>query len=152
MNNLHSNRFFHFCTLRYNYRLTYFPFALMIRLDCSLLYKSIKRRRLSDVVQTDMIRLLKVSGNSLYPEYKDGDFVLVSKIPILFRRLHPGDAVAFRQPKYGTMIKKIAYLSPDGGEIIVLGSHPWSTDSRSFGPIRRGAILGKVIAHFGGEL
>ncbi len=41
-----------------------------------------------------MFRLLKIRGQSLFPDYQNGDFVLVSKIPIFFNRLHPGDVIA----------------------------------------------------------
>ena len=94
-----------------------------------------------------MFRLLKIRGQSLVPDVKDGDFVLVSKIPILLNCLRPGDVVAFHHPSYGTMIKKIDTISPDRKDITVIGSHPLSVDSRQFGPIDRAAIIGKVILH-----
>ena len=94
-----------------------------------------------------MFRLIKVCGDSLTPEFSDGDFVLVSKIPIIFRRLSPGDTVAFRHPRYGALIKKVNAISPDGGELMVFGVHPESIDSRCFGPVRSETVIGKVIAH-----
>jgi nickel-type superoxide dismutase maturation protease len=90
-----------------------------------------------------MLRLIKVTGSSLYPEYREGDYVMVVTIP--FFRLNKGDIVVFQQPGYGMMIKKIAGI--DGTGIHVLGSHPESVDSRRFGPIQRGDVLGKVIWH-----
>jgi signal peptidase I len=92
-----------------------------------------------------MLRLLKVAGHSLLPRYREGDFVLVSKIPFLFGRLAPGDVVAFRHPDYGTMIKAVGALSPDGDQLTVIGTHPRSVDSRRFGPIRRQDLIGKVL-------
>ncbi len=94
-----------------------------------------------------MFRLLKIRGQSLFPDYQNGDFVLVSKIPIFFNRLHPGDVIAFHHPDYGVMIKSISTLSPDGKALTVIGSHPWSVDSRRFGPIERETLIGKVILH-----
>lgn len=94
-----------------------------------------------------MLRLLKVTGDSLTPEYQGGDFVLVSKIPFLFSPPAPGDVVAFHQPGYGTLIKRIHDITPDG-KLDVMGSHPGSVDSRVFGPIHRANLLGKVIWHF----
>jgi signal peptidase I len=93
-----------------------------------------------------MLRLLKISGDSLTPEFQEGDFVLVSKIPFFFSPASTGDIIAFRQPGYGLLIKRVQSIDRDG-EIQVIGSHPESIDSRIFGPIRQKNILGKVIWH-----
>ncbi len=94
-----------------------------------------------------MIQILKVTGESLSPFFVEGDFVVVSKIPFVLRKIKAGDIVVFRHPVYGTMIKKVEQISPDGEEIFVLGTHPESTDSRQFGPLRRSQLTGKVIWH-----
>jgi nickel-type superoxide dismutase maturation protease len=94
-----------------------------------------------------MFRLLKVRGHSLAPDYQNGDFVLVSKIPVFFNRLRIGDVIAFHHPGYGVMIKRISALSSDRKALSVVGSHPWSVDSRQFGPVDRTAVIGKVILH-----
>jgi signal peptidase I len=93
-----------------------------------------------------MLRVLKVAEDSLTPEYRQGDFVLVSKIPFLFIPPSPGNVIAFRQPGYGLLIKRIENISSDGG-VNVIGTHPDSIDSRVFGTVRRGDIIGKVIWH-----
>lgn len=93
-----------------------------------------------------MLKLLKISGDSLAPEYQIGDFVMISKIPFLFVPPSTGDIIAFRQPGYGLLIKRIQQITPDG-ELIVVGSHPESVDSRVFGPIKKENILGKVFWH-----
>ena len=54
-----------------------------------------------------MLKLLKIAGQSLEPEYRKGDFVLVSKIPFLFAPPRAGDIVAFHHAKHGTMIKRV---------------------------------------------
>jgi signal peptidase I len=93
-----------------------------------------------------MLRLYKVMGDSLAPEFQGGDFVLISKIPFLFSPPSPGDVIAFRQPGYGILIKRIQQVTPDG-LLDVTGSHPDSIDSRVFGPVNREDMLGKVIWH-----
>ena len=93
-----------------------------------------------------MLRLLKIRGDSLTPEFQEGDFVLVSKVPFFFSPVSPGDIIAFRQPGYGLLIKRVQSVDRDG-EIEVIGSHPDSIDSRVFGPIRDKDIIGKVIWH-----
>jgi signal peptidase I len=93
-----------------------------------------------------MFRFLKVTGDSLTPEYQEGDFVLVSKIPFSIVPPSPGDVIAFRQPGYGLLIKRVQNITPDG-DLNVIGNHPDSIDSRVFGIVRRVDILGKVIWH-----
>jgi len=93
-----------------------------------------------------MLKLLKITGDSLTPEYQNGDFVIISKIPFLFTPPSPGDVIAFRQAGYGLLIKRIQHITQNGG-VNVIGSHPESVDSRVFGPVRRESILGKVIWH-----
>lgn len=94
-----------------------------------------------------MLKILKVSGQSLIPYYKEGDFVMVAKIPFFLDRLKPGDVVAFTHPLYGTMIKIVEHIAPTGEVIFVIGTHTNSLDSRQLGPIPRESLLGKVIWH-----
>jgi signal peptidase I len=94
-----------------------------------------------------ILKLFKVSGDSLLPTYRDGDFVLASKIPYLFGPVTQGDVVVFRHAAYGILIKAVASLGPNPGEIVVLGTQIGSVDSTQFGPIRTGDVLGKVIWH-----
>jgi phage repressor protein C with HTH and peptisase S24 domain len=93
-----------------------------------------------------MLKLLKIRGDSLAPEFQNGDFVIISKIPFLFAPPSPGDIVAFQQPGYGLLIKRVQSVAPDGG-MTVVGSHPDSIDSREFGPVNQSNISGKVIWH-----
>jgi nickel-type superoxide dismutase maturation protease len=92
-----------------------------------------------------VFQILKVTGESLSPFFVQGDYVLVVKIPFILRRLKPGDVIVFRHPAYGVMIKRLEWFSDDGKELFVLGSHPDSNDSRSFGPVPRHWLIGKVI-------
>jgi len=94
-----------------------------------------------------MLRLFKVKGDSLVPDYREGDFVVIIKIPLLWFKLQPGDVVVFRHPEYGTMIKKIEHFTPDGESVFVIGTHPGSVDSRRFGPVPRRDLVGRVIWH-----
>jgi phage repressor protein C with HTH and peptisase S24 domain len=94
-----------------------------------------------------MFKILKVLGDSLTPEYREGDFVVIIKIPFFLYSLKVDDIVAFRHPDYGVLIKKIATISPGGDEIFVVGTHERSVDSRHFGTLRRSDLMGKVIWH-----
>jgi signal peptidase I len=95
-----------------------------------------------------LLQVIKVSGHSLDPLYQDGDFVLVSKIPILLHGIRPGDAVVFQHPRLGGLIKLVERLEAGGSSVFVVGTSAFSSDSRTFGAIPRNLIQGKVIWHF----
>jgi len=94
-----------------------------------------------------MLRLLKVSGQSLTPGFQEGDFVIIVKIPLFLHPYKIGDVVVFTHPLYGNMIKRVQTVSVQNKEVFVTGSHPNSMDSHQFGAIRQTSILGKVIWH-----
>lgn len=91
-----------------------------------------------------MVRILRVTEDSMSPEYKEGDFVLIAKIPFLFS-LVEGDVIVFHRLPVGTQIKRVQTISSDGKKITVIGSGPYSVDSRNFGPISLHEVMGKVI-------
>ncbi len=94
-----------------------------------------------------MLKVLKVSENSLSPVYQEGDYVVVSTVPLLFGAPKRGDIIVFRHEVYGTMIKMVEAVAPGGEELSVVGTHAHSVDSRRFGPISRKDVIGKVIWH-----
>ena len=94
-----------------------------------------------------MLRLLKVRGHSLHPEYRDGDYVLAARVPFPARKITAGDVVILHQPLYGTLIKRVHKVLDDGLAFDVRGSQIESTDSRNFGPVPISQISGKVIWH-----
>jgi nickel-type superoxide dismutase maturation protease len=94
-----------------------------------------------------MFKLIKVKGNSLTPEYDQGDYVIVTTLSFVLRALKSGDIVVFNHPVYGTMIKRIQSIDPQTRELFVIGTHPQSTDSRTFGTIPQSWLFGKVLWH-----
>ncbi len=90
-----------------------------------------------------MIKIVKVRGASMSPEYLPGDYLLVLKRP--FFRLKAGDNVIFEREGLGDLIKKVDKLSRK--EAFLIGSHPSSVDSRHFGELPLKSIKGKVIYH-----
>jgi len=95
-----------------------------------------------------MFRILKVTGDSMSPDFQEGDFVVLTTIPFFLNRLKIGDNIIFDHKLYGTLIKRIASFDPETAEAYVEGSNPESLGSLRLGTIRRDAIRGKVIAHF----
>ena len=93
-----------------------------------------------------MFRMLKVSGDSLLPRFRQGDYVLVSRLPVLVGKVRAGDIVAFRHPDHGTMIKIVDSVVA-GERYSVMGTHPRSIDSRHFGSVARSDLIGRVLWH-----
>lgn len=94
-----------------------------------------------------MFRLLKIRGHSLFPDFREGDFVLTAGIPFPSGKIRAGDVVVFRQPGYGTLIKRVHRVLDEGRAVEVRGTQINSTDSRNFGPVARERLTGKVVWH-----
>ena len=94
-----------------------------------------------------MLRLIKVTGDSLLPTYKEGDFVLIAKIPFFTSGLKQGDIIVFRHEIYGKMIKKVDRVNGERNELFVVGTHDNSLDSRQLGAVKQKDVIGKVIWH-----
>jgi len=94
-----------------------------------------------------LLEVIKVTGRSLDPLYRDGDYVLVSNLPILLRGIRPGDAVVFQHPRLGRLINLVERLEDGGSSVYVVGLDEYSNDSRIFDAIPRSQVEGKVIWH-----
>ena len=92
-----------------------------------------------------ILRFIKITGHSLEPTYREGDYVLIGAVPFPAGSIFPGDVVVFRHAALGLLIKRVEQVLGDA--VLVLGTHPDSVDSRSFGPIPLSDVLGKVIWH-----
>ena len=95
-----------------------------------------------------LLQIIKIDGHSLEPDYQEGDYVLVSNIPLLLHGVRPGDVVVFDHPQNGNVIKRVERLENNGRSAFVVGTHPGSIDSRDYGAIPLNWIGGKVIWHF----
>jgi signal peptidase I len=98
-----------------------------------------------------MLRLLKVRGSSLWPDFREGDYVLAAGVPFPASKIKAGDVIVFRQPGYGTLIKRVQRVLKGGQAYDVRGTQVPSSDSRNFGPIAQEQVSGKVIWHLRGH-
>jgi len=92
----------------------------------------------------------RVAGESMAPALSAGERVLVNRAAYWFRGPRPGDVVVVRDPlaRQRLLVKRID--GPAGRDAwSVLGDNPAaSTDSRSFGPLPRELLVGKVLARY----
>jgi nickel-type superoxide dismutase maturation protease len=90
------------------------------------------------------VRFVVVDGASMRPSLDPGDRVLV-----LALRARVGDVVAVRDPRdeRRTLIKRVRSI--DGDDIEIVGDNSdASTDSRTFGPVPRSHVLGRVVYRY----
>lgn len=92
-----------------------------------------------------MLQLFNISGNSLYPFYKDGQRVVCRKV---FRgtKIKVNDTIVFEKEAYGMMIKRVKSI--DQNSYFVEGTDPMSIDSRHFGALKLNEIKYKVLFKF----
>ena len=84
------------------------------------------------------------------PTLEPGDWLLVD--PAAYERRSPqvGDLVVAPDPRAGErwLVKRVGGLTPDGRLELVGDDPAASTDSRTFGPVDRAAIVGRVWARY----
>ena len=91
--------------------------------------------------------VVRVDGESMAPEYRPGDTVLTVRRWIT-GPARAGDVVVCRLPRSipgpdGYLIKRVTSVA--AGQITLRGDSGNSYDSRAFGPVPQGCVLGRVI-------
>ncbi len=87
-----------------------------------------------------MISVRRVTGNSMYPTYKNRQVILVSPL----KKAKVGSVVMAVQGKR-EVLKRIVKIT-NNHMVELRGDNPAeSTDSRTLGPVTMNAILGVVI-------
>ena len=89
-----------------------------------------------------MLRLFKISGDSLFPFYKSGERVLCRKV-FQGTEIKVDDTVVFEKEDYGLMIKRVKSIEKNS--YFVVGTAPLSIDSRNFGALQHQEIKYKVL-------
>jgi nickel-type superoxide dismutase maturation protease len=91
------------------------------------------------------LQRVEVIGDSMRPALEPGDRLLILRTA----RVRSGDMVALVDPRERdrVVIKRVAACSPT--EVTVLGDNlAASTDSRTFGPVRRDALRGRAVYRY----
>jgi len=97
-----------------------------------------------------------VNGNSMVPNFHNGDYLIIDEITYQFRKPEIGEVIVFHYPKNPSefFIKRIEGLPGDtvNGKILaadeyyVLGDNrSESLDSRYWGPVKSNLIVGRAI-------
>jgi len=89
-----------------------------------------------------------VTGRSMEPTFRDGDWLLVRR---LRRAPRAGEVVVATDPRTPARLLVKRVRSVAGDRVTVQGDHAdpaESTDSRQFGPIAGSAILGRPVLRY----
>jgi hypothetical protein len=92
-----------------------------------------------------MLKIKKVTGNSLSPFFLPGDYVLLNSCSRAHSSLKPGDVIAFNHPDIGQTIKFVKENDPQRAVLRVAGSDKNSISSHKLGPVPYSSVIGKVI-------
>jgi nickel-type superoxide dismutase maturation protease len=103
------------------------------------------------VVSRSVLRV-EVVGDSMTPALAAGDRLVVLRMPGV-RQPWPlvGDVVALHDPREPTrvLVKRVASVDRGAGTLEVHGDAPGaSTDSRTFGPLRRTDLVGRAVYRY----
>jgi nickel-type superoxide dismutase maturation protease len=93
------------------------------------------------------LRRVLVEGDSMSPRLLAGDRLLV--VPV--RRPRPGDVVAVRHPRDPgrLLVKRVVDVDTRRDRVTVIGDNRRaSTDSRDFGPVSRGEVVGRAVYRY----
>ena len=89
-----------------------------------------------------MIKLVKVTGNSMSPTLMDGDYVLIRK-PRRQRKLTLGLIYVINHSELGRIIKRLGDMKHD--RCFFIGDNPSSTPSTVIGAVESSRVIGQVI-------
>ena len=81
-----------------------------------------------------MFRLVKIKGDSMWPDYRHNDYVALGRWHR--RALAVGDDVVCNHAEFGLILKRIQHIGPDG---------LWLTGL--LGNIQEQAVMGRVLWH-----
>lgn len=86
-----------------------------------------------------------VTGHSMVPTLRPGDWLLVDPDAFGPRGPMVGDLVVARDPRWQArlIVKRVASVGPDGGVVLCGDAPDASTDSRVFGAVAPDDLLGR---------
>jgi len=84
-----------------------------------------------------------INGESMRPTLESGQVVLVNKLVYRWHAPQADEVVVLNSP-YGVMAKRIVHTTADGDYWVEGDNKDFSTDSREYGAVKRGQIIGRV--------
>jgi len=91
-------------------------------------------------------KILRVSGQSMQPDYNDGDYIVISPWFIQWFTKE-GKDIVFMHDKLGHLVKRVMRVDKLNKTVSVYGTGPESTTGEEIGNIPFKNIFGLVIFH-----
>ena len=88
-----------------------------------------------------MFRLVKIKGDSMRPDYRHNDYVLL--VQGRKNALSVGDDVVCKHADFGLILKRIKNISPNGLQLTGLNAR--SAEPASLGDIQKRDVVGRVV-------
>ncbi len=95
-----------------------------------------------------MLKILRIEGESMSPDYNNGDYVIVSRFPLLFNMVKINSVLVFKSSKFGVLIKNVSAIDQAGNRFYFKGTNQMSVSTELIGAIERKDIIGSVLFHF----
>ncbi|WP_353405721.1 S24/S26 family peptidase [Pseudoteredinibacter isoporae] len=90
-----------------------------------------------------MLRLYKVTGDSMAPRFQSGDYLLLSTV---FFRLQNEDLLVYQHPAFGAIFKQVSGIENTGFQL--RSYNPAGISQEKIGLCNRDRIVGKMLWHF----
>ncbi|BFM08449.1 S24/S26 family peptidase [Halioxenophilus aromaticivorans] len=87
-----------------------------------------------------------MTGESMLPSFRDGDYVLLWCWP---KRFRVGQCVVVDHPDFGIIIKRVKQVNADLSLVLHGDNAKHSTNSERLGRLEKNAVVGLVIGKVG---
>ncbi len=91
-----------------------------------------------------VLRIVRVVGSSMEPSYRSGDYVLVGAARWLWP-VRPGDAVVYKHPRFGVLIKRVLVIERDRRRYAVAGTGSETSAAETLGPAPFESVIGRAL-------
>ncbi len=87
----------------------------------------------------------KITDRSMEPALSEGDHIIVNRLAYIFKKPKVGEIIVFKHPSQTKfLVKRISKKLKENSYLVIGDNKAASSDSRTFGPIKIGLIVGKV--------
>ncbi|WP_363322346.1 S24/S26 family peptidase [uncultured Pseudoteredinibacter sp.] len=91
-----------------------------------------------------MLKIFKITGNSMSPRFNDGDYLLLFT---LRRKPRPGQFLVYDHPEIGPIFKQVGEVTQGGG-LYLKSLNSAGVSSEDIGQCQTENIIGRMLWHF----